>query len=209
MHALIRAAAAALLAIATASVPPLAAQIQAPPQQERSERAPQPRPYGKRIAVDPAKVRVSDGDTVELDWGAQGRESVRILGIDTPEIAHPDYNMPYAQSFGYEARAFAMGAFAAATKVEVLRSDMLDTYGRTLGYLYVNDLNYSVLVIRARLGEETVSRYGDNGLPEQAAEIVAAAKAAGPMPFESPGQFRRRMRDVSGWMRDQGGAPRE
>jgi endonuclease YncB( thermonuclease family) len=204
-----RVTAIALIAITVAIVPPATAQTQTTPQQERSERTPQSRAHGKRIAVDPAKVRVSDGDTVELDWGAEGRETVRIIGIDTPEIAHPDHDLPYAQSFGYEAQAFAMGAFAAATKVEVLRTDILDTYGRTLGYMYVNDMNYSVLVVKARLAEESVSRYGDNGLPEQAAEVMAAAKAAGPMPFEPPGLFRRRMRDVSRWMQEQRGAPRD
>ena len=60
------------------------------------------------------------------------------------------------------------------------------------------------MVVSARLAEESVTRYGDNGLPQEAAEVLAAAKKAGPLPFESPGAFRGRMRDVSRWMKENG-----
>ena len=84
-----------------------------------------------------------------------------------------------------EARAFGQGAFAAATRIELLRSASLDPYRRTLGYFFLNGRSYSVLVIRARLAEETITRYGDNGLPREAAAVLEAAKRAGPLPFES------------------------
>ena len=168
------------------------------------ERKPQTRPSGARISVEPAKVRVDDGDTAVIQWGAADAETVRFLGIDTPETRHPQHDLPYAQPFGPEARAFGQGAFATASKIELIRSPGLDPYGRTLGYFYLNDKNYSVLVIAARLAEESVTRYGDNGLPAEAAAVQATAKAAGPLPFESPGDFRRRMRDVSKWMKAKG-----
>ena len=75
----------------------------------------------------------------------------------------------------------------------MLRCATLDPYKRTLGYLFINGKNYSLLVIKARLAEESITPYGDNGFPEIAAEVMAAAKAAGPLPFESPNLFRRRM----------------
>ena len=37
--------------------------------------------------------------------------------------------------------------------------------------------------------------------------VQAAAKAAGPVPFETPSDYRRRMRDLSQWMRQQGMMP--
>ena len=43
-----------------------------------------------------------------------------------------------------------------------------------------------MLVVQAQLAAETVSHYGDNGLPKESAEVLAAAKAAGPVPFEPP-----------------------
>lgn len=186
------------------TAPPAAPRPQGTQTDRAQERKPQTRPHGARVAVDPEKVRVDDGDTVEILWGQGDREVIRILGIDTPETAHPEYDLPYAQSFGYEAKGFAMGAFAAATKIEVLRADTMDPYGRTLGYLFLDGRNYSVMVVKARFAEETVSHYGDNGFPAEAAEVLAAAKAAGPMPFESPNNFRRRMRDVSRWIKETG-----
>jgi endonuclease YncB( thermonuclease family) len=166
------------------------------------ERRPQPRPHGSRISVDPDQVVVDDGDTAIIHWTASDAETVRFLGIDTPETRHIPHDLPYAQPFGPEARAFARGAFATASKIELLRSSSLDPYRRTLGYFFLNGRNYSVLVVAARLAEESISRYGDNGLPQEAAEVTKAAKAAGPLPFESPNDFRRRMRDVSRWMKE-------
>ena len=164
----------------------------------------QTRPHAMRVPVDPARIEVDDGDTVVIRWSKDDLETVRILGIDTPETRHVEHNLPYAQSFGPEARAFAQGAFAAATQVELLRASTVDPYGRSLGYLFLNGRNYSVLVVQARLSAETVTFYGDNALPNEAAEVLAAAKTAGPVPFEPPHVFRGRMRDVSKWMKEKG-----
>jgi len=170
----------------------------------RPKPSPQARPHSMRVPVDPARIEVDDGDTVAIRWSKEDRETVRILGIDTPETRHLEHNLPYAQSFGPEARAFARGAFAAATRVELIRAGTLDPYGRSLGYLFLNGRNYSVLVVQARLSAETVTFYGDNGLPTPAAEVLAAAKTAGPLPFEPPHVFRARMRDLSKWMVENG-----
>ncbi len=188
------------------------ASAQAPAQEGTAQRSSEPRPAAKpqprthsvRVPVDPAAVGVDDGDTVVIHWSKADAETIRILGIDTPETRHPAHDLPYAQPFGPEARGFARGAFAAATQVELLRAAMLDPYGRTLGYLFLDGRNYSVLVIQARYSTETVSFYGDNGLPREAAEVVAAAKQIGPLPFEPPYQFRARMRELARWMREHG-----
>ena len=189
----------ALLALAV----PLLAQVPSP----RPSPRPQPRAWGSRLAVDPRAVEIDDGDTVMIRWSPQDLETVRILGIDTPETRHLQHDIPYAQEFGAEATAFARGAFAVAPRVELLRSATLDPYGRTLGYLFLGARNYSVLVVAARLAEESVTRYGDNGLPREAADVMAAAKAAGPPPFQSPADFRARMREVSAWMKERGMYP--
>jgi len=170
----------------------------------RTEPKPQTRLHSTRVPVDPARVLVDDGDTVVIRWSRDDRETVRVLGIDTPETRHLEHDIPYAQAFGPEARAFAQGAFATATTVELLRARTLDPYGRTLGYLFLNGRNYSVLVVRARLAAESVTFYGDNGLPKEANEVLAAAKSTGPLPFEPPHVFRSRMRDVSKWMKEAG-----
>ena len=178
-----------------------------PPAQARPQPSPQPRAHGRRVELDPRQVTVDDGDTVFVRWGQGDEETVRILGIDTPETRHPEHGLPMAQPFGPEARAFAQGAFATATRVELLRSATLDPYGRTLGYLFLNGQNYSLLVLRARLAEESVTRYGDNGLPQEAAEVLKAAADQGPLPFESPDTFRRRWREVGKAWQQRGEQP--
>ena len=127
----------------------------------------QPRPNGQRVKVDPSLVVVEDGDTVVIHWPGAEAEIVRILGIDTPETRRLEHNLPFDQPFGKEAHAFAQGAFAAASEVELLRCPTLDPYDRTLGYLFINGRNFSIMVIKARYSTETVSHYGDNGLPER------------------------------------------
>jgi micrococcal nuclease len=169
----------------------------------------QARPHGQRVKVDPAAIIVEDGDGVDIHWGNSDNEIVRILGIDTPEVRRLEHNLPYDQPFGLEAKAFAQGAFAAATDVELLRSPTLDPYGRTLAYLFINGRNYSVMVIKARYSDETVSHYGDNGLAKEAAEVTAAAKEAGAnlLPFEPPFQYRARMRTLTTALKQSGQYP--
>jgi micrococcal nuclease len=168
----------------------------------------QPRPHGQRIRVDPAAITVEDGDGVLIRWSDKDTEIVRILGIDTPEVRRLEHNLPYDQPFGPEARAFAQGAFAAATDVELLRSPTLDPYGRTLAYLFINGKNFSVMTIKAGYSGETVSHYGDNGLPRESAEVLAAAKSMAPPSFEPPHLYRARMRTLTNWLKENGQFPK-
>lgn len=170
---------------------------------------PQPRPHGVRVIVDPERVQMDDGDTAAIRWSAGDLETVRILGIDTPETRHVEHDLPHAQPFGEQARAFAQGAFAAADRVELLRASTLDPFGRSLGYVFLNGRNYSVLAVRARLAEESISRYGDNGFPREAARVMAASQRAGPLPFEPPEVFRNRMRTLAQWMKSRGIYPEQ
>jgi endonuclease YncB( thermonuclease family) len=166
----------------------------APWAQERNK--PQTRPHGQHVVVPVESIEVDDGDTFTIAWATGDKEIVRILGIDTPEIAHPQLGMPQDQEWGREARTYALGALAFADLVELARADILDPYGRTLGFFYIDNRNYSVAVIAAHLAEETVTHYGDNGFPEDAKAVQAAAAIAGKPPFESPYLFRRKAREA-------------
>ncbi|MDO8345014.1 MAG: thermonuclease family protein [Cellvibrio sp.] len=76
-------------------------------------------------------ARVSDGDTLKL---ADGR-SVRVLGINAPEIAH---GQKAGQPFGLESRAAAQ-AFIDAGKGTVrlgFERETHDHYGRLLAHVY-------------------------------------------------------------------------
>jgi len=164
----------------------------------------QTRKHSKRVKVKKELIEVDDGDTVVIAWPSGDKERIRILGIDTPETAHPEHNLPIAQRFGEEATTFAQGAFSAATRIELLRSAELDPFGRTLGYIFLNGQNYSLMVLGAKLAVENVSRFGDNGFPKEAGKIKRLAKKVGPMPFENPSDFRKRMRKYSKWLNRQG-----
>ncbi|MCG8586993.1 MAG: thermonuclease family protein [Pirellulales bacterium] len=153
------------------------------------------------VAVPKKLIRIDDGDTIEIHWGKGRVETVRILGIDAPEVRHLEHNLPYDQPFGTEARGFLRGAIAAARKVTLLRAKDKDQFGRTLGYVYVDGTNVSPLLIEARLAVEAITPYGDNGLPAQAKKCLAAAERASPVPFEHPDAYRKRMQKVSKWLK--------
>jgi micrococcal nuclease len=199
------------LAAQTPSPPAAQPQPTTPPPATPSQPAakPQPRPHGERVLVAPRLVEVDDGDTVLVRWSANDVETVRILGIDAPETRHLEHNLPYAQPFGDEARAFALGAFGTASGIELARAATLDPFGRTLGYLFLDGRNYSTAIVEARLAVESVSRFGDNGFPAEAAEVLAAGKAQGPLPFEPPHVYRARMRELTEWMKARGLYPQE
>jgi micrococcal nuclease len=78
---------------------------------------------------------VVDGDTVDVIIGDQ-QERVRLIGIDTPEIAHQGQPEP-AECFGDEATTFTKSLVPVGTPVRLERDIVArDDYGRLLGYLY-------------------------------------------------------------------------
>lgn len=76
--------------------------------------------------------RVVDGDTIVLD----GNETVRLIGVDTPETKDPRRPVQY---FGAEAAAFTK-KLVEGKKVRVeYDQERKDKYGRTLAYIYLED----------------------------------------------------------------------
>lgn len=81
-------------------------------------------------------VRVIDGDTVDVLL-ERGQERVRLIGIDTPESAHPEIGM---EPWGPEASNFASMLLPPGTPVRLeLDVQERDPYGRLLAYLYLPD----------------------------------------------------------------------
>ena len=81
--------------------------------------------------------RVVDGDTIRavLLTGGGGRvESVRLIGVDTPETKDPRRPV---QCFGREAAAFTTRVLPPSTRVRLVRDvEARDRYGRLLAYVY-------------------------------------------------------------------------
>lgn len=96
------------------------------------------RPERRQAAV---VTRVVDGDTVELDNG----ETVRLIGIDTPEV--------YGGTECGGARASAyMEQIATGRRVSVRTDptqDTYDRYGRLLAYLDAGGTDLGEAVVRA------------------------------------------------------------
>ena len=77
-------------------------------------------------------VRVIDGDTVKLETG----ESLRYIGIDTPETKHPSKEMEY---FGTEASEFNTKLVFGQDIIVEFDVTKRDKYGRLLGYVFLPD----------------------------------------------------------------------
>lgn len=119
------------------------------------QRSPEPPPAPEASGGPPAGaeagsvVHVSDGDTVIVEVGGV-QERVRLIGLDAPEIAHPEEGTP-AECGGDAARA-ATSALVAGLDVRLERevSDR-DRFGRLLRHVWVQSSAGWLLV-----GEELV-----------------------------------------------------
>ena len=138
--------------------------------------------------IDKSTLEVEDGDTFFL----QG-ETIRVLGIDTPEIAHPEMGMNEPQPYGIAATE--------STRVWLARGEVLeyvpdgrDKYGRRLAHVFIDGELLAVMLINAALAYETVSFYGDNGFPDLAEQILEASRTAPKPDFEPPYQWKRKQR---------------
>lgn len=81
-------------------------------------------------------ARVVDGDTLELEDG----RSVRLIGINTPEIGQPYYN----EASQYTASLVQGQVVGLAYDVQ-----RVDQFGRTLAYVYIGDLFVNLEIVRA------------------------------------------------------------
>jgi micrococcal nuclease len=84
---------------------------------------------------------VYDGDTLGLEDGTR----VRLVGVDAPEVDSP---YSHEEPFGRESREF-MRSLVLGKRVRVSVCDPpLDRYGRTLAYVYVDDVLVNGRIIR-------------------------------------------------------------
>ncbi|MCC7078075.1 MAG: thermonuclease family protein [Acidimicrobiia bacterium] len=123
-------------------------------------------------------VDVVDGDTAKV--AVDGRtETVRVIGLDTPEVAHPSKPV---QCFG---RAASDRADALLTGREVrLEADAtqaeVDRYGRRLAHVWVEDVNFALVMINDGYAHEyTYSVPHSYTEAYRAAEADAAAAERG------------------------------
>ena len=107
-------------------------------------------------------TRVIDGDTVEIRYTNATTETVRLLGVDTPEtppntvspgefegIPDSEAGQDHLVSWGENATEFAERKLAGKEVRLVVdpESDRRGGYGRLLGYLYVDGKNFNSLLL--------------------------------------------------------------
>jgi len=80
-------------------------------------------------------TRVVDGDTIVVHVAGK-EESVRLIGVDTPETVHPSKPVEY---FGKEASAFTKQMVEGKHVRLEYDWQRRDKYGRLLAYVYLED----------------------------------------------------------------------
>lgn len=89
--------------------------------------------------IEEVKVEyVFDGDTVKTADG----QKIRLMGVNTPEIAHPAHGKPYGEPGGEEAKSFAIKQIEGKDIILVIdKENTKCVYGRILGLVFYNDEN--------------------------------------------------------------------
>jgi len=88
----------------------------------------------------PRHARVTtivDGDTIRVDLDHH-LTTIRLIGVDTPELSPRNRPSVPAQPFAHEAAAFARRTLVGRrVRLEFESADRIDKYGRTLAYVFL------------------------------------------------------------------------
>ena len=93
-------------------------------------------------------AHVVDGDTIVAAFGDGHTETVRVLGVDTPETVDPRKPV---QCFGPEASAYAKRRLTGRRVRLELDVERRDRYGRLLAYVIVDGHRYEDELLRRGL----------------------------------------------------------
>ena len=90
-------------------------------------------------------VRTLDGDTIEVRLRSGATDTIRVLGVDTPETHHPTKPV---QCFGPEAAAYTRRRLLG--RAVELEGDVEshDVYGRRLAYVLVDGARFDDELLR-------------------------------------------------------------
>ena len=90
-------------------------------------------------------VHVVDGDTIVAAFADGHRETVRVLGVDTPETVDPRKPV---QCFGPQASAYAKARLRGRSVRLEFDVERRDRYGRLLAYVLVDGARYEDDLLR-------------------------------------------------------------
>ena len=118
-------------------------------------------------------VHVVDGDTVVVDDG-HGSETVRLLGVDTPETVHPTKPV---QCYGPEASAFTKSRLLGRRVTLERDVEARDRYGRLLAYVLVDGRRFNDELLRAGYARLLVIAPNGSHARQMLDEELAARRA--------------------------------
>ena len=146
-------------------------------------------PGAKLVSL--SDIEFDDGDTFHIK-----EESIRVLGIDTPEIAHPNMGTYEDQPYGVEASDSVRAWLTHAEVIEVVIAGR-DRYNRRLAHVFIDEELLACVLLRHALAYETVSHYGDNGFPDLAQEILDVARVSPKPKFQQPYKWKAKHKTKS------------
>ncbi|MGA9348699.1 MAG: thermonuclease family protein [Anaerolineae bacterium] len=124
--------------------------------------------------IEASVTRVIDGDTIEVEIEGESYK-VRYIGIDTPELHHPDKPVEY-----YAQEAYEKNRELVEGKTVYLEKDVSETdqYERLLRYVYMGDTFVNAYLVQH--GYALVSTYPpDVKYQERFLELQREAREAG------------------------------
>jgi endonuclease YncB( thermonuclease family) len=105
-------------------------------------------PKGICIAGEYHVSRVIDGDTIIVN-NADTKMSIRLVGIDAPEISHKKHEP--GQPFSQQSTKYLAGLVL--NKAVTVKSFGNDRYGRTLGEVFLGGKNVNLEMVKSGLAE--------------------------------------------------------
>jgi micrococcal nuclease len=131
---------------------------------------------GTVVAPNATVIDVADGDTIVVRVAGQ-RETVRLIGIDTPETKDPDEPV---QCFGPEATKATEALLPRGTAVRLERdAEPRDQYGRLLAYVYRTDGLFVNLALAEQGFADVLSIAPNTAHAGDVRAAVDAARAGG------------------------------
>lgn len=122
---------------------------------------------GTRVTV----TRIVDGDTIEIRYSNGTTATVRLIGVDTPEV-HVSENIAEYEGVpvtdaggaclraeGHDASAFTRRVLAGERVRLVVGDDRRDRYGRLLAFVFVDGENFNYRLVREGYARVYDSRF--------------------------------------------------
>jgi len=136
-------------------------------------------------------IEFVDGDSFKCKG-----EEIRVLGVDAPELMNEKNGILKNQKMGPKAALFTQKELKDASRILIVRGGK-DKYNRTLAHVMVDGDLLSVKLIKAGLGYETITKYGDNGFPLYSSEVLDTALGAPKPKFKDPYVWRQKNKKSS------------